>query len=194
MNFKLLNDELLKKLTCDIFEFRKTFGLVVNSKISAVDDEFHTSLIVEELHELSEANTDVNRADAIVDSVYVLMGRYVHYMGYSNDYSASILHVKYMVDVLLQVAEKSNFDFIACWDNIHASNMSKVCTSIDEAELTISKYRESGVSTYYEQVGKYYTVKRTTDGKVLKSINYTPADLSNCLYKKWPLYLGHFTD
>lgn len=191
MNFKLLDDELLKKLTCDIFEFRKTFGLAVNSNISDLDDELHTSLIVEELHELSEANIDVNRADAIVDSVYVLMGRYVHYMGYSEHYSASMLYVKYMVDVLLQVAEKSNFDFIACWDNIHASNMSKVCTSVEEVELTTIHYFSLGISTYHEKIGSYFAVKCDRDsngeilkGKLLKSINYTPADLSNCLYKK----------
>ncbi len=39
-------------------------------------DTLHTSLAIEELTELAEADSKSNKRDAIVDSVYVLMGSF----------------------------------------------------------------------------------------------------------------------
>ena len=73
--------------------------------------------------------------------------------------------------------------------NVHESNMSKLCKSIDEAEATVKDYQEKynvGVSTYdtpyyYELKPGLYVVKNKSTGKALKSINYTPADLKQFL-------------
>lgn len=80
-----LMDMHLSKLTTDIFnhlyrdisEFRSTFDLPVASPESLDDktDTLHTSLAIEELTELAEADNKTEQADAIIDSVYVLMGR-----------------------------------------------------------------------------------------------------------------------
>ena len=73
--------------------------------------------------------------------------------------------------------------------NVHESNMSKLCKSIDEAEATVKDYQEkynNGISSYdtpyyYELKPGLYVVKNKSTGKALKSINYTPADLKQFL-------------
>ncbi len=73
--------------------------------------------------------------------------------------------------------------------NVHESNMSKLCKSIEEAEATVKDYQEkynNGTSSYdtpyyYELKPGLYVVKNKSTGKALKSINYTPADLKQFL-------------
>ncbi|GAL09912.1 hypothetical protein JCM19233_889 [Vibrio astriarenae] len=76
MHLSKLTPEIFNHLYRDITEFRTTFDLPV-AQPSTLDDKadtLHTSLIIEELTELAEAPDKTERADAIVDSVYVLMG------------------------------------------------------------------------------------------------------------------------
>jgi predicted HAD superfamily Cof-like phosphohydrolase len=69
--------------------------------------------------------------------------------------------------------------------NVHESNMSKLCTSIEEAEKTVKEYERkfnTGESPYdspyyYELKPNLYVIKNKSTGKALKSINYTPANL-----------------
>ena len=71
------------------------------------------------------------------------------------------------------------------FQNVHLSNMSKLCTSISEAEDTVNSYIEkykNGTSPYdspyYYELKQYlYVVKNKSTGKALKSINYIPASL-----------------
>jgi hypothetical protein len=73
--------------------------------------------------------------------------------------------------------------------NVHESNMSKLCKSIEEAEATVKDYQEkynNGTSSYdtpyyYELKPGLYVLKNKSTGKALKSINYTPADLKQFL-------------
>lgn len=186
---KLLTPSLLSKLSTDIFEFRTTFGLPVNvDNMDEFSDSLHTSLIVEELHELSEADTEVDRIDAIVDAVYVLMGRFVEYGGSTNKYHGWTPEL-YFVDVLLQVAERHGFDFETCWNEVHRSNMSKVCHSVSEADTTYRHYADKGIMTTQLLIGNYWVIKCENDasgqikpGKVLKSVNYSPASLVDIMY------------
>jgi NTP pyrophosphatase (non-canonical NTP hydrolase) len=68
----------------------------------------------------------------------------------------------------------------------YISNMSKFCKTKDEAESTIYAYatgehpNKIGVSidTYREQVGELYVIRRTSDNKVMKSINFKEPDFS----------------
>lgn len=55
---------------------------------------------------------------------------------------------------------------------IYKSNMSKSCLSIEEAEATIESYKEKGIDTYHVEIDNYYIIKRKSDDKVLKSINF----------------------
>jgi hypothetical protein len=63
--------------------------------------------------------------------------------------------------------------------------MSKACGSIEEADKTIKHYLDKdGTVSYWVKKGKKYLVYRTLDNKVLKSINYSPANLKSILIEE----------
>lgn len=186
MHLSKLTQEIYDHLYNDINEFRSTFDLPVAdpASLDSKADTLHTSLAIEELTELAEADTKTEQADAIVDSVYVLMGRLVH-LG-QNQISDNIA-ISYLIDLLLNVAVNRGIDFLPCWDEVHSSNMSKVCRNEQEYNETETFYAEQGIKLMAVQKGNYIIAKCAEDfvsesktirqGKVLKSVYYRPADL-----------------
>ena len=75
MQLSLLTQPIYDHLYADILQFRETFDLPCEdpSSLDWQADMLHNSLIIEELTELAVADCKVEQADAIVDSVYVLM-------------------------------------------------------------------------------------------------------------------------
>ena len=70
------------------------------------------------------------------------------------------------------------------YQEVQASNLSKACTSEEEAQDTVRvRSAEQKEACHYEKVGKYYIVYRTRDRKVMKNINYFRPDLSKFLNK-----------
>ncbi|MCC4834043.1 nucleoside triphosphate pyrophosphohydrolase family protein [Shewanella sp. 1_MG-2023] len=187
MKLSVLDQPIYDHLYRDIREFRSTFDLPIENAASLDDkaDTLHTSLIIEELTELAEADCRVEQADAIVDSVYVLMGRLVH-LGASN--MTDRLEISYLIDLLLAVAKNREVNFIECWDEVHSSNMSKVCRNEQELTETIAHYAKQGVEIVGSTKGEFIIAKCAKDvemagkvvrqGKVLKSVYYRPADLA----------------
>lgn len=187
MKLTALDQPLYDHLYRDIHQFRSTFDLPIEDESSLDEqaDTLHTSLAIEELTELAEADSRVEQADAIVDSVYVLMGRLVH-LGATqmNDH----LEISYVIDLLLHVAKNRDIDFVRCWDEVHSSNMSKVCRNEQELEETIAHYAKQGVEIVGSRKGDFIIAKCAKDvemagkvvrqGKVLKSVYYRPADLT----------------
>jgi predicted HAD superfamily Cof-like phosphohydrolase len=124
----------------------------------------------------------------------VLYNNLVHEMQISknilNSYSI-LLHLitntYYIGFHLTSTVKKLN----AAFRNVHSSNMSKLCTSISEANDTVNTYLEKFKNNaspydspyYYEIKPSVYVVKNKSTGKALKSINYTPADLEQFLNK-----------
>ena len=153
MKLSCLTKPIYDQLYSDISEFRSTFDLAVNDASSLDDkaDTLHTSLIIEELTELAEADSRIEQADAIVDSVYVLMGRLVHL---GAEQMSDRLEISYLIDLLLCVAKNREIDFIACWDEVHSSNMSKVCRNEQELAETIAFYAEQGVEIIGSKKGE----------------------------------------
>ena len=182
-----LTQEVFDHLYRDITEFRTTFDLPVADPetLDTKADTLHTSLAIEELTELAEADSKTEQADAIVDSVYVLMGRLVHL---GDQTLESNLSITYLIDLLLNVAVNRGIDFISCWDEVHSSNMSKVCRSEQQYADTEAHYAKQGIKLMAVQKGDYIIAKCAEDfiseaktirqGKVLKSVYYRPADLS----------------
>ena len=151
-----------------VVEFNSTFGVQVHSRPQC--DIFSKNkalvklrmdLIREEVAELEQAVRDgdmVETIDALSDILYVVYG-----MGAS-------------LGINLDEA----------FDIVHASNMSKVCKDEDEAQKTVAYYLDNVKTLGYDTPcyrktadGKYYVVYNKNTGKVLKSINYTPAKLSD---------------
>ncbi|MCT8987776.1 nucleoside triphosphate pyrophosphohydrolase family protein [Shewanella phaeophyticola] len=188
MKLSQLTQPIFDHLYRDIFEFRSTFDLPVNDSTSLDDqaDTLHTSLIIEEMTELAEADSRIEQADAIVDSVYVLMSRLVHL---GADQVSDRIEISYLIDLLLNVAKNRNIDFIKCWDEVHSSNMSKVCRNEQELDETIAHYAQQGVEIVGSKKGEFIIAKCAKDvdmggkvvrqGKVLKSVYYRPADLTS---------------
>ena len=71
--------------------------------------------------------------------------------------------------------------FKALFDEVQRSNMSKACSSAEEAEETIAHYKQKGQDSHYKQDGEKFLVFRNSDNKTLKNINYSPADLKQIL-------------
>ncbi|MCG9740365.1 nucleoside triphosphate pyrophosphohydrolase family protein [Shewanella insulae] len=187
MKLTALDQPLYDHLYRDIHQFRSTFDLPIEDESSLDEqaDTLHTSLAIEELTELAEADSRVEQADAIVDSVYVLMGRLVH-LGATQ--MSDRLEISYVIDLLLHVAKNRDIDFVRCWDEVHSSNMSKVCRNEQELEETIAHYAKQGVEIVRSRKGDFIIAKCAKDvemagkvvrqGKVLKSVYYRPADLT----------------
>lgn len=143
-------------------QFHDTFNLPVLTEPQIPDAarcELRINLIEEELKELKEAiaqNDLVEVADAFCDIQYVLSGAILEFG---------------MADL-----------FKSLFDEVQRSNMSKVCKTREEAEATQAHYLETKqTESFIEAKGDAFLVYRKSDGKVLKSINYSPADIVSIL-------------
>jgi predicted HAD superfamily Cof-like phosphohydrolase len=146
----------------DVAKFHRTFQHPILSKPMIPARErcaLRVSLLAEELEELEEAIKQedlVEVADALCDLQYVLSGAILEF----------------------GLADK----FKELFDEVQRSNMSKACDSVEEAEATVAYYsKEKDTACYYKQVDGKFLVFRTEDNKTLKSVNYSPADLSAIL-------------
>lgn len=145
-----------------VSEFHKTFNapiLELPSLPSTDRCQLRVSLLQEELDELKEAitkNDIVEVADALCDLQYVLSGAVLEF----------------------GLGDK----FVTLFNEVQRSNMSKACSSLQEALATLSYYKQKdGTEGYYKEVNGKYIVYRNPDNKVLKSVNYSPADLKNII-------------
>jgi predicted HAD superfamily Cof-like phosphohydrolase len=118
------------------------------------------NLLQEELNELKESiesNDIIGIADALGDIQYVLSG------------------------AVLEFGLGSKF--AAIFDEIQRSNMSKTCLTMEDAQKTALYYQTSkGFETKIVQKGDVFLVYRMPDHKVLKSIQYSEADLRSVLH------------
>ena len=72
--------------------------------------------------------------------------------------------------------------FASLFNEVQRSNMSKACGTEDDALRTREYYlKEKETESYTERKNGQFLVYRKEDGKVLKSINYSEADLQSIL-------------
>jgi predicted HAD superfamily Cof-like phosphohydrolase len=113
------------------------------------------SLMQEELNEIKDAieKGDVFEvADGLADLMVVLCGS------------------------ILEFGMGDKFEKL--FEEVHRSNMSKACNSHQEAIETLLHYKKKdGTEGYYKEVDGKWLVYRKEDDKVLKSVNYSPANL-----------------
>jgi len=148
-------------------DFNTQFGVKLHQKYqpSIFDSEpnnveFAMKLIREEVKELEEAvkNKDyVETADALADILYVVYG----------------------------MSCRIGLDMDNIFNIVHENNMSKLCSTEDEAKLSVEYYRQHKEKLGYDspnyrlaEDGKHYVVYNESTKKVLKSINWKPVDLS----------------
>jgi predicted HAD superfamily Cof-like phosphohydrolase len=111
---------------------------------------------VQELADAIEENDLVEIADALTDIQYVLSG------------------------AILAFGMQDGFKEL--FDEVQYSNMSKACSTKEEAQQTVKHYKEHRDTSSHivEKDGKFL-VLRDEDKKVLKSVNYHPANLQPIL-------------
>lgn len=145
-----------------VAEFHHTFKHPIQEKPLIPSKEraaLRVSLLAEELKELQQAIDDNNLveiADALCDLQYVLSGAILEF-GMGNK-------------------------FKALFDEVHRSNMSKACKTLEEANQTIAHYRaKDNTEAHFKEMDDLFLVYRTADNKTLKSIAYSPASLQEVL-------------
>ncbi len=178
----------MDKYLKSVEDFHKQFNNPVNSYRDSIDlniRQLRIKLLFEEIEELSEASdvkktflnlckdviekeSDGNRKgifskddngvdkkeelDALCDIMYILMGG------------------------VLVLGHQQNFE--SAFDEVHNSNMSKMCSTMEEVEKTIAFYKEKdGTEAIFVPKGDKWIVLRKNDGKVLKNVFYKEADL-----------------
>jgi predicted HAD superfamily Cof-like phosphohydrolase len=145
-----------------VAQFHQTFGAPILAEPTIPSKErcgLRVSLLAEELDELKEAiaaNDLVEIADALCDLQYVLSGAVLEF----------------------GLGER----FVDLFNEVQRSNMSKACQSLEEAEYTVKFYQDKdGTEAEIKEEHGVWKVFRKSDNKVLKSINYSPADLVSIL-------------
>jgi predicted HAD superfamily Cof-like phosphohydrolase len=120
--------------------------------------ELRLNLIREEVKELEDAvkNHDmVETVDALADILYVVYG----------------------------AGDCFGIKLDEAYQTVHSSNMTKICISEEEAKETVEWYKKNKADIYptptYKPTAdeKHWIVYNKSTGKVLKSINYLPAQL-----------------
>lgn len=146
----------------DVSKFHKLFNLPIESNPLIPKEkrcELRVSLLKEELDELKDAIEDndlVEVADALADIQYVLSG------------------------AILEFGMGTCFKEI--FDEVQRSNMSKACKTMEVALATQEFYkREKDTDSFIEGKEGEFLVYRKGDKKVLKSIDYSPADIKGIL-------------
>jgi len=139
--------------------FNDTFGKPNNYTPIIPNDKKLTNFVVdfikEETDELAHAIEEkdiVEVLDAICDLLYVAIGNATMVFGLKNK-------------------------IIPAYREVQASNMSKSCATVEEAEETIALRSQQHGECYFRKVGNRYVVYRKADDKVMKSINYFAPNL-----------------
>ena len=146
-----------------VAEFHRTFHLPILETPRIPDADrcrLRLNLLREELNELAEAIEQhdlVECADAFADLQYVLSGAILEF----------------------GMGDK----FRAIFDEVHRSNMSKTCATRREAEETLEHYGAKGQEGKINASGEVFLVHRKADGKVLKNVHYSAADVVGVLGK-----------
>lgn len=152
-----------------VLEFNKAFGVCTHTKpkTKIFDEdkkliEYRLALIIEEVKELQDAIREkdfVETIDALTDILYVTLGAFT------------------------AIGINANEAFAI----VHDSNMSKLCPDESTAEKTVTHYKQNCADRYADPVyrkaddNKNWVVLNSSTKKILKNINYTPADFTTLL-------------
>ncbi len=149
-----------------VVNFNTQFGVKLHNKPQSNifttepnNVEFAMKLIREEVKELEEAvkNKDyIETIDALTDILYVVYG----------------------------MGARIGVNMDKAFNLVHENNMSKLCTTEDDAKKSVQFYLDNKEKLGYDspnyrlaEDGKHYVVYNESTKKVLKSIKWEPVDL-----------------
>lgn len=164
----------IDKYYCDVFNL--TYK--VNSIYENVKKKY-TNIKLVNTDNLFNNKYLINRINKIFNK---LKNDILHKKKYDiKKYTIHLLEQVYLIGILFNINVDNDFDLI------HKSNMSKLCKDENEAIKTVNSYilkytnNKSPYDTPNYRLSdnkKYYVVYNKSSGKILKSINYSPVDLS----------------
>ena len=170
-------------------EFMTTFGQPVLDKPTPLPEDrqkLRIALMLEELKEYAEASGKLDYFAELCDTVkrdFDLLDDVTGYVPVVNQVEQldALLDSQY---VLSGAVHEHGFGgiFDEAFDKeVHTSNMSKACQSEEEAINTAANYLNQNISVKYDPFKIPIVIYREEDNKVLKSIDYKPAQLAQFL-------------
>jgi len=160
-------------------EFHEKFNHPVNDKESEIPldlRQLRIKLLFEELHELAEA-TDCRSTFEYLCGQSRALSQDGEGQRDKKEEIDALCDIQYVLSgAILSMGHHENFD--KAFDEVQRSNMSKMCSTLQEAEDTKQWYVErDGTESYIEENGDKWIVLRSGDNKILKNKYYSPADL-----------------
>lgn len=177
-------------------QFMTSFNQVVNEKPVKPNRDLiklRLSLILEELTELAESCG----TESLVDLQRMLFTKSedVHKLAENGrekivynevEVFDALLDLQYVLSGAIHTFGMGK-QFDEGFEEVHNSNMSKLCATEEEAQETIDAYllQTPSVETYKKHMKEqgYWIILRKKDNKVLKSIYYKPAQLKEIIEK-----------
>ena len=103
------------------------------------------------------------------------------------DFSMVTRMIVYLLFDIYKLGIYIGIDLDRSFDIVHTSNMSKLCVSEEESHKTVENYKNTQTkydSPNYKRSnnGDYWIIYNESTGKILKSINYTPANFDSMLF------------
>jgi len=90
-----------------------------------------------------------------------------------------------LAEFVYDFVERYHFidEFPRIFDEVHRSNMSKACHTFNEAMDTFNLYEKEKdiLCSKIETDNGMYIIQRLSDGKLLKPVNYSPAELGGII-------------
>lgn len=170
---QLVKKYRLNRMQEQVAEFHKAFGVPVNETPRVIDRErrlLRAKLILEEASEtISAMGCYVNREHNIE---YSCVNQEFEKLEEIADGLADLLYVTFGACLEFGIDAQKVFD------EVHRSNMSKAWTG---EELSTDAFVEGYESRPIRSINGY-AVKRS-DGKIIKSPSYSPADIAGVLKK-----------
>lgn len=91
--------------------------------------------------------------------------------------------LKLILDLTYKTGYLMGFDMNVLFDEVHKSNMTKLCITEEDAIMTVEKYKEKGDydSPCYRYKDPYYVVYNESTGKILKSYKWETPQLESLI-------------
>lgn len=131
-----------------------------------VENEFYDTIL--ELEKSSIQNS-CNLLRSLVDGL--------HSCATNSDYDGFVHVLHSIQNECYNIANILRFNIDTCFNEVQSSNMSKVCSSEDEARFSVEWYKQnetrySSPSYRLSQTDGYWVIYDSATSKILKSINF----------------------
>lgn len=164
-------------------EFHRVFSQPIKETIGVPSKEraiLRVRLIFEELMELAEASGVGAEFNLLLIKSMKLNDS--SFSKESNNAEAldALVDLQYVLDgTILEYGMDKVFE--QAHNNVHASNMTKFCTTKEELQLSLDHFKEKDIQVYTRETNGVYFIYKAEDSKLLKPLNYVSADMEKII-------------